>query len=73
MHYAIKNLKIIPHYLIIDGNKFNSYPDIDHSCIVKGDSKFLNIAAASVIAKTKRDDLMKKLSKEHPNYGWKTK
>ena len=71
MHYAIKNLKIKPHYLVIDGNKFNPYPTIEHTCIVKGDSKFLNIAAASIIAKTTRDDLMNELSKEFPNYGWK--
>tara|TARA_X000000950_G_scaffold149937_1_gene184792 strand:- start:3985 stop:4566 length:582 start_codon:yes stop_codon:yes gene_type:complete len=71
MHYAIENLKIKPHYLVVDGNKFNPYPTIEHTCIVKGDSKFLNIAAASIIAKTTRDDLMKELSKEFPNYGWK--
>ncbi len=71
MHYAIENLKIKPHYLLVDGNKFNPYPTIEHTCIVKGDSKFLNIAAASIIAKTTRDDLMKELSKEFPNYGWK--
>ena len=71
MHYAIKNLKIKPHYLVVDGNKFNPYPTIKHTCIVKGDNKFLNIAAASIIAKTTRDDLMKELSKEFPNYGWK--
>ena len=71
MHYAIKNLKIKPHYLVIDGNKFNPYPTIEHTCIVKGDSKFLNIAAASIIAKTTRDDLMDELSKEFPNYGWR--
>ena len=71
MHYAIENLKIKPHYLVVDGNKFNPYPTIEHTCIVKGDSKFLNIAAASIIAKTTRDDLMKELSKEFTNYGWK--
>ena len=71
MHYAIKNLKIKPHYLVVDGNKFNPYPTIEHTCIVKGDSKFLNIAAASIIAKTTRDDLMDELSKEFPNYEWK--
>ena len=71
MHYAIKNLKIKPHYLVVDGNKFNPYPTIEHTCIVKGDTKFLNIAAASIIAKTTRDDLMNELSKEFPNYGWK--
>ena len=71
MHYAIKNLKIKPHYLVVDGNKFNPYPTIEHTCIVKGDTKFLNIAAASIIAKTTRDDLMNELSKEFPSYRWK--
>ena len=70
MHLAIKNLNTIPTHLIIDGNKFNSFPDISHNCIVKGDSKFMNIAAASIIAKTKRDEIMKKLSEEHPEFFW---
>ena len=70
MHIAIRNLNTIPSHLIIDGNKFNTYPDISHDCIVKGDSKFMNIAAASIIAKTKRDEIMKKLSEEHPEYFW---
>ena len=70
MHIAIKNLNIVPSHLIIDGNKFNSYPEISHDCIVKGDNKFMNIAAASIIAKTKRDELMKKLSEEHPEFFW---
>ena len=68
MHIAIKNLNTVPSHLIIDGNKFNSYPEISHDCIVKGDNKFMNIAAASIIAKTKRDELMKKLSEEHPEF-----
>ena len=70
MHIAIKNLNAVPSHLIIDGNKFNSYPGIRHECIVKGDNKFMNIAAASIIAKTKRDELMKKLSEEHPEFFW---
>ncbi len=70
MHIAIKNLNTVPNHLIIDGNKFNSYPEISHDCIVKGDNKFMNIAAASIIAKTKRDELMKKLSEEHPEFFW---
>ena len=70
MHIAIKNLNTVPSHLIIDGNKFNSYPEISHECIVKGDNKFMNIAAASIIAKTKRDELMKKLSEEHPEFFW---
>lgn len=70
MHIAVKNLNTVPSHLIIDGNKFNSYPEISHDCIVKGDNKFMNIAAASIIAKTKRDELMKKLSEEHPEFFW---
>ena len=70
MHIAVKNLNTVPSHLIIDGNKFNSYPEISHDCIVKGDNKFMNIAAASIIAKTKRDELMKKLSEEHPQFFW---
>ena len=69
MHIAIKNLKIKPHYLVVDGNKFNPYPTIEHTCIVKGDSKFLNIAAASIIAKTTRDNLIKELSNKFPTMG----
>ena len=56
----------------VDGNRFKAYPDIDHSCIVKGDSKFYSIAAASVLAKTYRDDLMKEASEIHPEYSWHT-
>ena len=70
MHLAIKDLKVKPHFLVIDGNKFNAYPEISHECIIKGDGKFMNIAAASIIAKTTRDDIMKKLSLENPDYGW---
>ena len=70
MHIAVKNLNTVPSHLIIDGNKFNSYQEISHDCIVKGDNKFMNIAAASIIAKTKRDELMKKLSEEHPEFFW---
>jgi ribonuclease HII len=70
MHLAIKNLAIKPSHLAIDGNKFNPYPKIDHTCIIKGDGKYLNIAAASIIAKTKRDELMKRLSEIYPEYLW---
>ena len=70
MHLAIKNLAIKPSHLAIDGNKFNPYPKIDHTCIIKGDGKFLNIAAASIIAKTKRDEIMKRLSEIYPEYLW---
>jgi len=70
MHIAIKNLNTVPKHLIIDGNRFNSYPNISHDCIVKGDSKFMNIAAASIIAKTKRDDIMKGLAEKYPEFNW---
>tara|TARA_Y100000992_G_scaffold301978_1_gene274408 strand:+ start:1800 stop:2375 length:576 start_codon:yes stop_codon:yes gene_type:complete len=70
MHLAIKNLAVQPSHLAIDGNKFNPYPKIDHTCIVKGDEKYMNIAAASIIAKTKRDEIMKKISKSFPEYLW---
>lgn len=70
MHLAIKNLAIKPSHLAIDGNKFNPYPKIDHTCVIKGDGKYLNIAAASIIAKTKRDEIMKGLSEIYPEYLW---
>ncbi len=70
MHLAIKNLAVKPSHLAIDGNKFNPYPKIDHTCIIKGDGKYMNIAAASIIAKTKRDEMMKKLSISFPEYLW---
>jgi len=70
MHHAIEKLEIEPEHLIIDGNRFKSYKKIPHKCIVKGDSKYLSIAAASVLAKTHRDELMQKLDKEFPKYFW---
>ena len=70
MHKAVDQLKIKPELLLIDGNRFKAYPNIPHECIVKGDAKFLSIAAASVLAKTYRDDYMKKLNDEFPGYGW---
>jgi ribonuclease HII len=71
MHRAIEKLKVQPKYLSIDGNRFKTYPDIPHSCIIKGDGKYLNIAAASVLAKTHRDEYMDNLSDEYPVYQWK--
>lgn len=71
MHRAINQLSIYPEYLIIDGNRFKKYKDIPHSTIVKGDGKYLSIAAASVLAKTYRDDYMLKLHEEFPAYDWK--
>ena len=70
MHLAVDKLTIRPEHLLIDGNRFPNYPLIPHTCIVKGDSKFLSIAAASILAKTYRDDLMENLAKEFPEYGW---
>ncbi|GJM27854.1 MAG: ribonuclease HII [Cyclobacteriaceae bacterium] len=72
MHRAIDKLKRRPQHLLIDGNRFNPYQDIPHRCIVKGDSKYFSIAAASVLAKTFRDGLMEKLSEDHPQYHWHT-
>ena len=71
MHLAIKDLAVKPSHLAIDGNKFNPYRKINHSCIIKGDGKYMNIAAASIIAKTTRDEIMKKLSEINPEYSWK--
>ncbi len=70
MHRAIEKLKITPEHLMIDGNRFNPFRGIRHSCIVKGDSKFLHIAAASILAKTHRDQLMEALHSEFPCYQW---
>ncbi|MDJ1470073.1 ribonuclease HII [Xanthocytophaga flava] len=72
MHRAVDNLLVIPQMLLIDGNRFKPYPFIAHTCIVKGDTKFLSIAAASILAKTYRDDQMEKLAKDFPHYGWET-
>lgn len=71
MHRAIEQLKQKPEQLLIDGNRFNPYKDIPHHCIIKGDSKYLSIAAASILAKTYRDDIMKKLDLEFDSYAWK--
>ena len=71
MHRAISKLKTIPELLLIDGNQFKAYTNIPHKCIVKGDSKFMNIAAASILAKTYRDAIMKKLDSNLPYYHWK--
>ena len=71
MHQAIDSLSKTPDYIIVDGNRFKPYKDIPHSCIIKGDSKYLSIAAASVLAKTARDAYMLKLHEEYPMYNWK--
>lgn len=70
MHKAVAQLKIKPEYLLIDGNRFKVYKDIPHTCIIKGDGKYLSIAAASILAKTFRDDYMKNLHKIFPEYKW---
>jgi ribonuclease HII len=70
MHRAIEKLKVQPQYLSIDGNRFKKYPDIPHACIVKGDGKYLNIAAASILAKTHRDEFMGRIADEYPIYQW---
>jgi len=72
MHLAIDQLHLRPGLLLIDGNRFKPYWQIPHQCIVKGDSKYAAIAAASILAKTHRDALMKQLDREFPDYDWKT-
>lgn len=72
MHLALDQLATRPQFLLIDGNRFKPYQDIPFECIVKGDSAYLAIAAASVLAKTYRDDLMHNLNIVHPGYGWET-
>ena len=70
MHRAVDQLKITPEHLLIDGNRFNKYKNIPHTTIVKGDGKYLSIAAASILAKTYRDDYMNRLHSEYPMYAW---
>lgn len=70
MHRAVEQLSCTVEHLIIDGNRFKKYREIPHQCIVKGDSRYYSIAAASVLAKTYRDDQMRQLHREYPHYGW---
>lgn len=70
MHRAIDKLKTKPEFLLIDGNRFKPYPDLLHSCEIKGDGRFQSIAAASILAKTHRDEAMEALAKEFPVYQW---
>ena len=70
MHRAIDKLKIRPEFLIIDGNRFKPYHNIPYECIIKGDAKYMSIAAASILAKTHRDDYMISAHAKHPNYYW---
>lgn len=70
MHRALDKLKVKPEHILVDGNRFYAYPDIPHTTIVKGDAKYLSIAAASILAKTYRDDYMQSLHTIHPEYNW---
>jgi len=70
MHLALDHLSIVPEFILIDGNRFKKYKDIPHETIIKGDGKLLNIAAASILAKTYRDEYMEKLNEEIPGYQW---
>lgn len=70
MHRALDQLQIRPQHLLIDGNRFNPYRDLPHTTVVKGDGKYLSIAAASILAKTYRDDYMHRLAEEYPLYDW---
>lgn len=70
MHRALNKLEVKPQMLLIDGNRFKKYKRIPHECIIQGDGRYLSIAAASVLAKTYRDDHMEKLHKKHPKYDW---
>jgi ribonuclease HII len=71
MHHAIESLKTQPQFIAIDGNKFKPYKKIPYECVIKGDGKYLHIAAASILAKTYRDSYMKELDIEFPHYNWK--
>jgi ribonuclease HII len=70
MHLALAQLQIVPEHILVDGNRFHPYADIPHQCMIKGDGRFLNIAAASVLAKTARDAYMANLHKDFPAYQW---
>ena len=70
MHRALDQLKVRPETIIVDGNRFKKYKDLPHTTIVKGDGKYLSIAAASILAKTYRDDYMNQLAEEYPQYDW---
>ena len=70
MHRALDGLAIRPEYIVVDGNKFKPYGDTPHETVVKGDGKLMNIAAASILAKTYRDDYMNRLHEEYPHYDW---
>lgn len=71
MHKALTRLQVKPQHILVDGNRFTPYPRIPHTCVIQGDGKFTAIAAASVLAKTFRDEMMTKLDADFPAYGWK--
>ncbi|MCD6557240.1 MAG: ribonuclease HII [Bacteroidales bacterium] len=70
MHLAIEQLKIRPEHILVDGNRFKPYQNIPHKCIIKGDGKYMSIAAASILAKTFRDEFMRDIHIKHPEYHW---
>ena len=70
MHRAIMGLSATPEFIAVDGNRFKPYQDQPYACVIKGDARYLHIAAASVLAKTYRDELMKTLHDQYPSYGW---
>ncbi|HYC86281.1 MAG TPA: ribonuclease HII [Chryseosolibacter sp.] len=72
MHLALDKLSMIPEIILVDGNRFKPYKDIRYECIIKGDGKYLSIAAASILAKTHRDNLMGRLALQFSGYGWET-
>ncbi|WBL26119.1 ribonuclease HII [Zunongwangia sp. HGR-M22] len=71
MHKSIEQLKMLPEHIIVDGNRFKPFKNIPYECIIKGDDKYLSIAAASILAKTHRDEYMEKIHEEFPMYNWK--
>lgn len=71
MHKCIDGLSTRPEFIVVDGNRFKNYQEIPHECIIKGDGKYLNIAAASILAKTYRDEYMRQIHEEFPMYNWK--
>ncbi len=70
MHNALRTLSIRPHFILVDGNRFYPYEDICHECVIQGDGRYRSIAAASVLAKTHRDEYMRSLHETYPEYGW---
>ncbi|MBT1702145.1 ribonuclease HII [Chryseosolibacter indicus] len=72
MHLALEKLSIEPELILVDGNRFKPFRDVKHECVIKGDGKYLSIAAASILAKTYRDQLMSNLAKQFTGYGWET-